>query len=50
MADVKGFVIQQRSYGINAGEKYLLNKLKTALPDDSLIWHNIDLLNHYRPT
>jgi len=38
-----------RAYGINAGEKYLLNKLKTALPDDCLIWHNIDLPNHYQP-
>jgi len=30
-----------RAYGINAGEKYLLNKLKTALLNDCLIWHNI---------
>ena len=38
-----------RAYGINAGEKYLLNKLRTALPDGCLIWHNIDLPNHYQP-
>ena len=38
-----------RAYGINAGEKYLLKKLKEALPDDCLVWHNIDLPNHYQP-
>jgi len=38
-----------RAYGINAGEKYLLNKLKAALPDDCIVWHNIDLLDHYQP-
>ena len=38
-----------RAYGINAGEKYLLNKLKAALPDNCLVWHNIDLPNHYQP-
>jgi len=30
-----------RAYGINVGEKYLLNKLKTALSDACLICHNI---------
>ena len=30
-----------RAYGLNAGEKYLLKKLKDALPADCLIWHNI---------
>jgi hypothetical protein len=38
-----------RAYGINAGEKYLLNKLKAALPDDCIVWHNVDLLDHYQP-
>jgi len=38
-----------RAYGINAGEKYLLNKLKEALPDDAYVWHNLDLPNHYQP-
>ena len=35
-----------RAYGINAGEKYLLNKLKGTLPDDRLVWHNIDFRRH----
>ena len=34
---------KNRKYGINSGEKYLLEKLKDALPADRLIWHNIDL-------
>ena len=38
-----------RAYGINAGEKYLLKKLKAILPDDVLVWHNPDLPNHYQP-
>ena len=38
-----------RAYGINAGEKYLLKKLKDALPADCLVWHNVDLTNHYQP-
>jgi len=35
--------------GINAGEKYLHKKLRDALPADYLVWHNIDLPNHYQP-
>lgn len=38
-----------RAYGINAGEKYLLGKLKAVLPDACLVWHSIDLPNHYQP-
>jgi hypothetical protein len=41
--------LRDRAYGINAGEKYLLNKLKAALPDNCLVWHNIGLPNHYQP-
>ncbi|MDA8325390.1 MAG: nuclease-related domain-containing protein, partial [Nitrospiraceae bacterium] len=41
--------LNDRAYGINTGEKYLLKKLKEALPDDCLVWHNIDLPNHYQP-
>ena len=38
-----------RAYGVNAGEKYLLRKLRDALPADCLVWHNIDLPNHSQP-
>jgi len=38
-----------RAYGINAGEKYLLKKLRDVLPADCLVWHNIDLPDHYQP-
>ncbi len=41
--------LADRAYGINQGEKYLLRKLKTALPDDCLVWHNIDLPDSYQP-
>lgn len=41
--------LADRAYGITRGEKYLLRKLKSALPDDCLIWHNIDLPDAYQP-
>lgn len=37
------------AYEITRGEKYLLRKLKVALPDDCLVWHNIDLPDYYQP-
>lgn len=36
-------------YKIEPGEKLLLNKLKVSLPENCLIWHNVDLPRHYQP-
>ncbi|MCX5792449.1 MAG: NERD domain-containing protein [Elusimicrobia bacterium] len=36
-------------YKIEPGEKLLLKKFKESLPENCLVWHNVDLPRHYQP-
>ena len=47
---IPGAALEDASYPIEPGEKLLLQKFKTSLPDSCLLWHNADLPGGCRPS